>query len=285
MNKHNAIITGASEGLGFEIAKAYVKSGINVSICARNKSKIERASDELLKIGKSKVFSKSVDISNENEIEEFVSDSIGFHGSISILVNNAGVYGPKGNFAENDWEEWKQAININLLGNIFMIKSLLPHFKYSGVGKIIQLSGGGATSPLPNLSSYAVAKSGIVRFIETIALELKDFNIQANSIAPGALNTRLLDEILEAGPNIVGSDFYNKSVAQKESGGAAFEHACRLALYLADGMNKEITGRLISAIWDKWDIFNDFKDKISDSDIYTIRRVAGKDRDLNQLDV
>ena len=80
-----------------------------------------------------------------------------------------------------------------------MVPRVLPHFHANGYGKIIQLSGGGATSPLPRLSAYAASKAAIVRFAETLAEELRGSGIDVNAIAPGALNTRLLDEVLEAG--------------------------------------------------------------------------------------
>lgn len=284
MNNINAIVTGASEGLGFEIAKVFAKAGIGLSICARTETKIKNAENVISKFSNKKIHSKSVDISSESQIDKFIQESIAFHGSINILVNNAGIYGPKGEFESNNWEEWKNSININLMGNVYTIKKLIPHFKAQNFGKIIQLSGGGATSPLPNLTSYAVAKAGIVRFIETIAKELSEFNIQANSIAPGALNTRLLDEILNEGPEIIGEDFYNKSLKQKDDGGADFKHACELALFLATDMHPEITGKLISAIWDNWNIFNSCKDDLRSSDVFTITRIAGRDRNLSELD-
>ena len=83
---------------------------------------------------------------------------------IDILVNNAGVYGPKGPFEDNNLQEWKNSFDINFYGSILPIRHLIKHFKTNNYGKVIQLSGGGATSPLPNLSSYAASKAAVVRF-------------------------------------------------------------------------------------------------------------------------
>ena len=91
----------------------------------------------------------------------------------------------------------------------------IPHFKQNRHGKIIILSGGGATKPMPYLSAYAASKAGVVRFAETLAEEVKDFNIDVNTVAPGALNTRLLDEVLAAGPEKVGKAFYEQSLKQQ----------------------------------------------------------------------
>ena len=115
-------------------------------------------------------------------------------------MNNAGVYGPMGSIEDVDWDAWVRAIEINLFGSILMCRALLPHFKAQRYGKIIQLSGGGATNPLPRISAYAASKAAIVRFAESLALEVRDEGIDVNAIAPGALNTRMMDELLAAGP-------------------------------------------------------------------------------------
>ena len=145
-------------------------------------------------------------------------------------------------------------------------------------GKIIQLSGGGATNPMPNLTAYAVSKVAIVRFVESVALEVKEYNIFINAIAPGPLNTRLLDEILEAGPDKVGQNFYNKSLMQREKGGASLQNAIDLSMFLSSNSSDGITGKLISAIWDNWQDWNQHLDELNNSDIYSLRRITGKDR-------
>ena len=120
---------------------------------------------------------------------------------LDILVNNAGVYGPMGPIEENDWEAWVRAIQINLFGTVLMSRAVIPIFRGQNYGKIINLSGGGATAPLPRMSSYAASKAAVVRLTETLAEELRDAHVDVNAIAPGALNTRLLDEVLAAGPS------------------------------------------------------------------------------------
>ena len=122
------------------------------------------------------------------------------NGSAPPMINNAGVVGPSGAIDAIDWEEWVRAIQVNLLGSVLMSRAVLPHFKTLGRGKIIQLSGGGATNPLPGLSAYATSKAAVIRFVETLAEETRANHIDVNAIAPGALNTRMLDEFLAAGP-------------------------------------------------------------------------------------
>jgi 3-oxoacyl-[acyl-carrier protein] reductase len=158
---------------------------------------------------------------------------------------------------------------------------VLPIFKAQRSGKIIQLSGGGATNPMPRISSYAVSKAGIVRFVETLAEEVREFGIDVNAIAPGALNTRLLDEVLDSGPEKVGRVFYERALKQKESGGSPLDVGVRLAVFLASDVSRGITGKLISAVWDRWEDWPFHLDELNKSDIYTLRRIVGKDRDMS----
>ena len=102
--------------------------------------------------------------------------------------------------------------------------------------------------------------------------------IDVNCIAPGALNTRMLDEVLEAGPSKVGKDFYERAVKQKKAGGAPLDKGADLALFLASSASDGITAKLISAVWDNWEEWPKHLDELSQSDVYTLRRVAGRDR-------
>ena len=128
-----------------------------------------------------------------------------------------------------DWDEWVRAIEINLIGTVLPCRGCFPCSGSRGYGKIVNLSGGGATAPLPRLSAYAASKAAVVRFTETLAEELRRTGIDVNAIAPGALNTRLLDEVLAAGPDKVGKSFYERALKQKAEGGAPLEEARRCA--------------------------------------------------------
>jgi NAD(P)-dependent dehydrogenase (short-subunit alcohol dehydrogenase family) len=99
-----------------------------------------------------------------------------------------------------------------------------------------------------------------------------------NSIAPGALNTRLLDEVLQAGPEKVGKSFYERALKQKAEGGSSLERAAQLAVFLASAASDGITGKLISAVWDPWEHFPEHLDDLQKTDIYSLRRIVPKDR-------
>jgi NAD(P)-dependent dehydrogenase (short-subunit alcohol dehydrogenase family) len=157
---------------------------------------------------------------------------------------------------------------------------VLPHFKKEGHGKIVQISGGGATNPMPRLTAYATSKAAVVRFAESLALEVQDHGIDVNAIAPGALDTRLLDEVIAAGPGAVGQDFYDRMVKTKAQGGTPLAVGAALAVFLASRASDGITGRLISAVWDPWATLPERLDDLRKTDVYTLRRIVPKDRGL-----
>lgn len=275
-----AIITGANQGLGLEIARKYVLAGADLMLCARNLELLEDARAELAELAtpEQKIVTQAADVSVEDNVNNLVAQTLRQLGGCHILVNNAGVYGPKGEIEAVDWTQWVKAIEINVYGSILMSRAVLPHFKAQGYGKVIQLSGGGATNPLPRISAYAVSKAAIVRYAESLAEEVRGTGIDVNSIAPGALNTRMLDEILEAGPKTVGQAFYDRSVEQKKSGGSPLDKGADLAVFLASPASDGITAKLISAVWDDWERWPQHLKELNGSDAYTLRRIAGRDR-------
>lgn len=275
----NAIITGASEGLGFAIARAYVREGASVLLCARDGARLATRVAELETVATDgqRILAQVADISREGDVQALVARAIEDFRRVDVLVSNAGVYGPKGRIEDLNWEHWVQAMEINLYGPALLCRFLLPHMRGNGYGKIIQLSGGGATSPMPRISAYAASKAAVVRFAETIAEETRGGGIDVNSLAPGALNTRMLDELLEAGPDVVGLEHYERAVKQKNEGGAAPEQAARLAVFLGSSASDGITGKLISAVWDPWEDLPSHAGDLT-GDVYTLRRIVPSDR-------
>ncbi len=283
LSERVAIITGANQGLGEAIALSFVQAGASVFLCARDDAKLLEVQKKLRGFCNpgQRVEVMRVDVSNQQDIEKFYADALNLFPKIHILVNNAGVLGAKGHIDEVDWDEWVRAININLLGSVLMAKTFLPHFKKNHCGKIIQLSGGGATAPSPFMSAYAASKAGIVRFMETLAMEVKDFGIDVNSVAPGALNTRMLDDVLEAGPEKLGNETYEKFLKQKNDRGASLKRAADFCTFLASSASDGISGKLISAVWDPWEDLNKHLDDLQNSDVYTLRRIVPKDRGMD----
>jgi short-subunit dehydrogenase len=283
LNNKTALITGATQGLGKEIAIHFVKEGANVILCARDLQKLEDIKSKLKKIQSHSqvILSKVVDVSLEVDIQNLTKFTFDNCKTCEILINNAGIYGPKGKFEEINIKDWLNTIDINFIGSAMLCHYFLPFFKKQNYGKIIQLSGGGATKPMPNISGYAASKAAIVRLIETLAEENKGYNIDINSVAPGSLNTGMLDEILISGSSKVGEEYFTKALKQKADGGESFEKALSLITFLASSKSDGISGKLISAIWDDWERWPKHKKKLLDSDVYTLRRIIGKDRKMN----
>ncbi|MEI6279032.1 MAG: SDR family NAD(P)-dependent oxidoreductase [Verrucomicrobiae bacterium] len=276
----NAIITGGSLGLGRVIAEHFLREGANVLICARKEQELQVTREELAKKFPSrKIIASPCDVSDESQVSSLIADALREFGHIDALVLNAGIYGPMGATESVDLAEWRRAIAINLFGVLLPSRAAIPHFKANGRGKIVVISGGGATNPLPNISAYAASKAAVVRLMETLAEELRPFHIDVNAIAPGALATRMVDEVLAAGPDRVGVAFFEKNRQLKKKGAAPLELGAELAVYLASSQSDGITGKLISAQWDPWRTLHEHLDELAKSDIYCLRRIVPEDRD------
>jgi 3-oxoacyl-[acyl-carrier protein] reductase len=221
------------------------------------------------------------DVAEEDDVARLVDAALGRFPQLDTLVCNAGIYGPIGLLEDGPWEEWEHAVRVNLFGSVLCCRALVPHLRARGYGKIVQVSGGGATAPMPRFSAYAASKAAVIRFAETLAEELRDAGIDVNAIAPGPLNTRLLDDVLSAGPDHAGAEFHARAVEQRESGGVPLELAARLAVFLASAASDGISGRLISARWDAWEGLMGHRDELAASDVYTLRRIVPADRGLD----
>jgi NAD(P)-dependent dehydrogenase (short-subunit alcohol dehydrogenase family) len=280
LHGRSAIITGANQGLGLAIARRFVKSGANVLLAARDKERLHQAEKELQRLARPEqiIVISAGDVSRPEDCQAIICRALRALSGVMILVNNAGVYGPIGQIEDNDWDAWVQAIQINLFGTVLMCRAIMPHLRQQGYGKIVNLSGGGATSPLPRFSSYAASKAAVVRFTETLAEEVREHHIDVNAIAPGPLNTRLLDQVLEAGPERTGQAFYERSLKQREEGGAPLEKGAALAEFLASAASDGITGKLLSAVWDQWTDLPARRQHLDKSDIFTLRRIVPEDR-------
>jgi 3-oxoacyl-[acyl-carrier protein] reductase len=265
-----AIITGGGRGIGRAIARAFAREGAYPCLVARTAAEVEAAAAEI-----GRALALTGDVSRRADVARVVDAVMAAAGQVDILVNNAGVQPPVGPLWENDPDEWLEAVRINLGGVFLCCRSVLPHMIRRGRGKIINLSGGGAASPRPRFSAYAASKAAVVRLTETLAAELRDCNIQVNAIAPGAVNTRMLEEVLTAGA-AAGEEALRGAEKQLETGGTPSWVPAELAVFLASEESGRLTGRLISAVWDDWRSIPERIDRIMKSDLYALRRVAEK---------
>jgi len=275
-----AIITGGSIGLGYAIAEAFVGAGANVMLCARGEDDLNAAREKLVPLAQPNqiVAVEPADISQEEDVNRLIFRATTAFPSLDILVNNAAVVGPIGRTETVNWDAWRQAVEINLLGSVQLCRRVIPAMRSCGHGKILMISAGGATSPDPRFSAYAASKAGLVAFAATLAEELRDDGIDVNCIAPGGLATRMNDEKLAAGPENIEPAVYESLLRRKQGGGESPQLAAELAVLLASPETDGLTGRLISAVWDDWRYLPDRLSALRDSDVYTIRRIVPADR-------
>jgi NAD(P)-dependent dehydrogenase (short-subunit alcohol dehydrogenase family) len=277
----SAVVTGANQGLGRAIAEQFVRAGASILITARGEELLRQTVAELAPLAahpQQRILARVADVSNPEHCHATAAQAFAELPNPCVLVNNAGVYGPFGLIEESNWAEWVKAIEINLFGVVLMCREFLPHMRKAAYGKIINISGGGATAPMPRISSYAASKAAVVRFTETLAEETRGARIDVNAVAPGALNTRLMDELLAAGPEKVGKTQYDKVLKQQRDGGVSPVKGAELSVFLASAASDGITGRLLSAVWDDWANLPAHGDELANSDIYTLRRITPEDR-------
>jgi 3-oxoacyl-[acyl-carrier protein] reductase len=211
---------------------------------------------------------------NVNRLGDFCLSSI---QPVEILVNNAAVQGPIGPFESVNLAAWQAVFQVNFFAPALICRQLLGPMRKLGRGKIVNLSGGGAASPRPDFTAYAASKCALVRFSETLAVELAGSGIDVNCLAPGAMNTRMWQEVLDAGPTAAKRE-YDNALKRKQSGGVPPDRAAELAAFLAGPASDGITGRLFSAVWDNWRNLPAHRQELADTDIYTLRRIVPEDR-------
>lgn len=273
-----ALITGATQGLGASLARRFWENGYSLVLCGRNRAGLENVASSL-KARKDQSASIFVeDFADPDAPERLFSAVSMFHPHVDVLINNAAVQGPIGPVWDNDWSDWNAALQIDLAAPVALCRAFVPLMAENGGGSIINLSGGGATSSRPNFSAYATAKAGLVRFSETLADEVRPLGIRVNCIAPGAMQTAMLAEVLSTGANAAGEREFDLASKVFVEGGASMERVADLALFLASDKGKGVTGKLVSAVWDRWEDWPEHLEELAKSDVYTLRRIAGRDR-------
>jgi NAD(P)-dependent dehydrogenase (short-subunit alcohol dehydrogenase family) len=279
-SKETVFISGGTSGLGLELAEHFTNARKNVIFCGRNEEAVRVTLEYLNNISTEEqiILGFSNDVSDRKTTIEMLEKIHELQLVINVLICNAGVIGPIDKFLDNEINDWEDSFNINLYGTLNLVMGVLPSMLSREDGKVIHISGGGATAPLFGMSSYAASKAAAVRFIETLALEYKDSGITFNSVAPGMLKTKLLDQMLEAGPNRIGGNLFTKSLAKGEAPNDTSQQAISLIDFLSSRSSIGITGKLISAEWDNWSEWPNNLDKLKNSDLYTLRRIAGRDR-------
>jgi NAD(P)-dependent dehydrogenase (short-subunit alcohol dehydrogenase family) len=266
-----ALVTGASRGIGRAIAMTFAREGAKVALVARSGAEIEQAAAEIIAAG-GEAIALTADVSNPEQACAAVEGCLRRFSRLDILVNNAGMLGPLGPLVENPVEEWRQTFQVNLFSVFLMLHAVLPIMMRQRYGKVINLSGGGAAYGRPYFTAYGVSKAAVVRLTESVAEEVRDYGIDVNAMAPGAVNTGMLQQVLEAGGR-VGEQAHADALKQLDTGGVPVDTPVQLALFLASPASDGLTGRLISSIHDDWAGMAGRGAEISKTEWYTLRRV------------
>ena len=284
MNDRYILITGASKGLGESLAQHLAHSGFDLCLVARNGVLLRKLSTKLSSETGREIIPLVCDLSDPEAVKNLILKIKKNFPYLETLINNAAIHGPIGPLWGNDWSLWQEVIQVNLLAPVALCHALVPMIKKSK-GSIVNLSGGGATRPRANFSAYATAKAGLVRFSETLADEVKAFGVRVNCIAPGAMKTSLQSDVIEKGANIAGRLEYDFAEKVFSEGGTNMNRVADLVHFLISDKGSRITGKLISAVWDKWKDWPEHLEELENSDAYTLRRIAGRDRGFDWGDV
>jgi len=278
LSRKNTLVTGGSQGFGRHIVEAFLAEGANVVFCARTAADVSSTQAALLarlQPGQ-QLIGVTCDVADPASVAALFARAVQL-GPLHAVVNNAGIYGPIGPTEAVALADWTQAWQVNVTGTLLVCQHAVRTMKPQGGGKIINISGGGATNPMPRFVAYAATKAAVVRLTETLAEEYRADHIDVNAVAPGALHTRLTEQVLAAGPDRAGADFFAKNKKWADEGAVDPRLGAALCVYLAGAESDGITGKLISAQWDPWKDPAKFR-ALATGDVYTLRRIVPEDR-------
>ncbi|MFZ5494443.1 MAG: SDR family NAD(P)-dependent oxidoreductase [Verrucomicrobiota bacterium] len=269
----NLVVTGSSSGIGRALVERLVGGGHAVWGLAR--------SAQAPVPGAGRFQAVACDVSDWPQVEAAARTVSAAADHLDGLVACAGVQGEIGPALAADPRKWSDTVRANLDGTYFAIRAFASLLARGRRAKVVCLSGGGATKARPNFSAYGAAKTAVVRLVETIAGETRGRPFDINAIAPGAINTRLTDEVIRLGPTVVGQAEYDAAVKQKATGGGSLDRALGLIEFLLSEKSDGISGRLLAAPWDPWSTLPSHAAALAQSDIYTLRRILPEEREQN----
>jgi len=269
----NLVLTGSSTGIGRALAARLLARGHRVWGLARSDQ------TDFVAPHPGAFFTSRCDVATWSEVERVAAAVANAWPHVDGLVTCAGLQGEIGRAVTADPAKWSATVRANLDGTYFAIRAFDALFaRAPRRAKIVCFSGGGATKPRAQFSAYGVAKAGVVRLVETIAEEERARPLDINAIAPGAINTRLTDEVLALGPAVVGEAEFAAAKKQRTTGGGSLETALDCVEWLLSPASDGISGRLLSAPWDPWPTLDTHRAELAASDIYTLRRIVPEER-------
>jgi short-subunit dehydrogenase len=271
------VIAGATGFLGSLLAKHYASSGTDLILIGKDEIKLKELKHELEFGSKSNVTIISLDFES-NYISELSTKIDFFTERIEFFISTIGNQHPISPVLLAKESDWSGSIQTNLILPVSLAKFFTDIFLKNGQGSVILTSGGGAANGRANFSAYASAKAGLVRFVETFSAEIAEFNVRINAIAPGVMPSKMMSEIAENSALAAGKDEAAKALHALDNSLWDPFQILSLCDFLVSERSKGITGKLISAEWDNWSEWPQHIDELRASDLYTLRRITGRDR-------
>jgi NAD(P)-dependent dehydrogenase (short-subunit alcohol dehydrogenase family) len=182
------LITGASQGLGKALALAFAKEGARVVVNARSEESIRPVAEEIEGTG-AEVLAVAADVSKSADVERMIDETVGRFGRIDVLVNNAGLLGPRVRIVEYPEDEWRRVIDANLTGTFLVSKAAIPHVPEGG--SIINVVSGVSVEGRAEWGAYSVSKFGVEGLTQILAAELEEHSVRVNAVDPGGMRTEM----------------------------------------------------------------------------------------------
>jgi 3-oxoacyl-[acyl-carrier protein] reductase len=190
-----ALVTGASQGIGFAVARALLGRGWKVGICARRAEGIERAASELtggLPAVANRLHAAAADVSREDEAKRWITEAAARLGPPDLLVNNAGI-GVFGEIPKLTTESWDRALAVNLRSAFLCTREVLPAMRAKGSGYIVNISSVAGKKGMSGTAAYSASKFGMIGLSQSLQDEVKGQNIRVTAICPGYVATPLAE--------------------------------------------------------------------------------------------
>lgn len=240
-----ALVAASSRGLGKAIAFKLSREGAKVVICSRNKERLFKTRDEIAAETGGTVRAIVADVREKKQVSEMVEQTVKELGTIDILVSNAG--GPPSGLADDfGLEDYKDALELNLLSTVNLCYEVIPYMKKQKWGRIINLASVAAKQPIDSLILSNTARAGVLGFSKSLSNQVASYGITVNSICPGYTKTERVEELAksfeESGKGTV-KDFYNNIQKNIPAGRLGTpEEIAQAAAFLASEGAGYITG-------------------------------------------
>ncbi|MCH9756336.1 MAG: SDR family oxidoreductase [Gammaproteobacteria bacterium] len=243
LNHRTALITGANQGIGRAIAERLAKSGANIAITSNKPDELNALKQSITENNQTRVFVIPGDLTSESSTQEIAKAAIQHFGKIDILINNAGLIGRVDAFENINSDEWEHLFKLNVMGSVHLTKHILPSMKSNQWGRLLFLSSEKGIDPGSHMSHYAMTKAALLSITKSLANELGQYGITANSISPGVIVTPAWDEGAKA-QGLTREAFaaqFCRNILQEHSLGQP-EDVASLACYLCSDEARWITG-------------------------------------------